>query len=112
MNNQNFYDNENDLVGTVCLHHKKWGVYCSWPSYSHNMKINPRSWIDHIISCLPPGEFDDTELPYDSWFLKLFDNETNARDYYKQCRGEDQGIHDGVFAVLISSDGRCVTENT
>lgn len=112
MSEQNVYEIVTDMAAIVCLHHKKWGVYCSWASYSHLMKIEPRAWIDHIISCLPPGEFDDKELPYDSWFLKLFDDEASAREYYKQCRGEDQGIYDGVFAVLISSYGKCVTENT
>lgn len=112
MSEKIIYDIETDMAGVVCLHHNKWGVYCSWPSYSHHMKCDPINWVDHIRSCLPPGEFDDTTLPYDSWFLKLFDDEATARQYFRQCRGEDQGIYDGVFAVLIGANGKCISENT
>lgn len=112
MSEKKIYDVEIDMAEIVCLHHNKWGVYCSWSSYSHNSRIDIKAWYRHILSCLPCGEFTDSTLPYDCWFLKLFDDEAAARQYFKQCRGEDQGIYGGVFAVLISSNGRCITENT
>jgi hypothetical protein len=112
MNEKMIYEIDTEMAEVVCLHHKKWGVYCSWPLYSHHSRTDIKTWFKHILSCLPSGEFTDSTLPCDCWFLRLFDDETSARDYYKQCRGEEQGIYDGVFAVLISSDGKCVTENT
>jgi len=66
---------------------------------------------EYIKSCLPPKFVFSPEFS-DGWFLQLFETEIGAREFYNQCQGDDQNVHDGVYAMLIDNCGKTVTANT
>lgn len=112
--NENFIADIHDIVALACKAKGMWGVYCSWTFNLNELRDpdNYAAWTDHIRGCLPAGELADDIMPINHWFLRLFDNETSARSYYSQCRGDDDGVHDGVYAMVIDSTGNIRCENT
>lgn len=100
------------LCQLACIQRTMWGVYCSWASYYDNNGRPNKARQEFLRSCLPPGEFAEVNLPDDCWFLRLFDDEACAREYYKHCRGDDHGSHDAIYAVLIDNTGKLRAEST
>lgn len=112
--------NTQDLAALACKAEQSWGVYCSWPGWSVTVDFeSPREREKRIRGCLPEhwylfaDQYSPDMLPPECMFLRLFDNETSARHFYRQCRGESAGMpYGGVYAALIRPNGEFATINT
>jgi hypothetical protein len=113
----NVIDSVEVLAMLACKAQAQWGVWCSWVPYDPGYSRLPShdAWESHITSCLPinwHGGQESRMLPPECSFLHFFEDENQARAYYKECRGEDHGIYNGVYASLIRPNGEIATTNT